>query len=56
MTTPAEIGMVTMGVADRADAAPIEDKDVDFHCDNQKSTEFWCRRPGMICMISWSAQ
>ena len=22
----------------------MEDKDVDFHCDNPKSTEFWCRR------------
>ena len=44
MTTLAEIVMVTMGLADGADATLMKDRDVDFHCDNPKLTAFGCRR------------
>ena len=44
VTPLAETGMVNMGVTDGMDAAPMEDKDVDFYCDNPKSTKYWCRR------------
>ena len=44
MTPLAETGMVTVGVADGADVAPMDDEEVDIRGDNSISTEIWCPR------------
>ena len=45
MELSAEISDIgNVDVTTLADAALMEDRDVDFHCDNPKLTAFGCRR------------
>ena len=39
----AKTGMVTVGMADGADAAPVVGEAVDIRCGDRLSTGIWCR-------------